>query len=154
LHERIPTATFPTNQTKATAAGSSSPRNRDLKSERYCLSLLIRKVVSLPARDNASYLVFARAQNLHKKILPIEPATFSQPLALIATAVPHAAEGAVGVVGGAKNVRVPRLPPEKPPPTRACVSAETKTNAVAIAPRINQRLRNMGIFLPAYRHLK
>jgi hypothetical protein len=57
-----------------------------------------------------------------------------------------AAVGAVGVAGGAENVRVPRLPPEKPPPTRACASAETKTNAVAIAPSvINQRLRNMRI---------
>jgi hypothetical protein len=62
--------------------------------------------------------------------------------------------GAVGVAGGAENVRMPRLPPEKPPPTRACASAETKINAVAIAPSaINQRLRNMTIYLPAYRHL-
>src|SRR6516162_1576080 len=44
-----------------------------------------------------------------------------------------AAVGAVGVAGGAENVRMPRLPPENPPPTRACASAETKTNAVAIA---------------------
>ena len=65
-----------------------------------------------------------------------------------------AAVGAVGVAGGAENVRMPRLPPEKPPPTRACASAETKTNAVAIAPSvINQRLRNMRIYLPAYPHL-
>jgi hypothetical protein len=56
-----------------------------------------------------------------------------------------AAEGAVGVAGGAENVRVPRLPPEKPPPTRACASVETKINAIAIAPRINQQLRNIGI---------
>ena len=39
-----------------------------------------------------------------------------------------AAVGAVGVAGGAENVRMPRLPPEKPPPTRACASEETKTN--------------------------
>jgi hypothetical protein len=31
LHERISTATFPTNQTKDTPAGSCLPKNRDLK---------------------------------------------------------------------------------------------------------------------------
>jgi hypothetical protein len=30
LHERIPTATFPANQTKNPPAGSSLPKNRDL----------------------------------------------------------------------------------------------------------------------------
>ena len=55
-----------------------------------------------------------------------------------------AAVGEVGVLGGAENVRIPRLPPEKPPPARACASAVTNTNAAAIAASaISQRWRNM-----------
>jgi hypothetical protein len=44
-----------------------------------------------------------------------------------------AAVGAVGVAGGAENVRMPWLPPEKPPPARAFVSAVTSTSAAVIA---------------------
>jgi hypothetical protein len=52
--------------------------------------------------------------------------------------------GAVLVLGGGEKVRKPRLPPEKPPPARACASAATSTNAVAIAASaISQRWRNM-----------
>src|SRR5262249_5186390 len=57
-----------------------------------------------------------------------------------------AAVGAVGVLGGAENVRIPRLPPEKPPPARACASAVTNTMAAAIAINpLSQRGRNMTI---------
>jgi len=52
--------------------------------------------------------------------------------------------GAVLVLGGAEKVRKPRLPPEKPPPARACASAATSTSAVAIAASaIRKRWRNM-----------
>jgi hypothetical protein len=44
-----------------------------------------------------------------------------------------AAFGAVFVAGGAEKVRMPRLPPEKPPPARACASAVMRANTVAIA---------------------
>jgi hypothetical protein len=55
-----------------------------------------------------------------------------------------AAVGAVGVAGGAENVRIPRLPPEEPPPTRACASAVTSTSTAAIAvSAISQRWQNM-----------
>jgi hypothetical protein len=55
-----------------------------------------------------------------------------------------AAVGAVGVLGGAEYVRIPRLPLEKPPPTRACASAVTNTNTAAItANAVSQRRRNM-----------
>jgi hypothetical protein len=59
-----------------------------------------------------------------------------------------AAVGAVGVLGGAEYVRIPRLPPEKPPPARACASAVINTNAAAItASAISQRWQNMT-FIP------
>jgi hypothetical protein len=48
--------------------------------------------------------------------------------------------GAVGVLGGAENVRMPRLPLEKPPPGRALASAASNMNAAAIARNaVNQR---------------
>src|SRR5262249_39296716 len=50
--------------------------------------------------------------------------------------------GAVCVTGGAEKVRVPRLPPENPPPTRACASAAISKPAAAIAAtRITKRRR-------------
>jgi hypothetical protein len=55
-----------------------------------------------------------------------------------------AAFGAVGVLGGAEYVRIPRLPAENQPPARACASAVTKRNAAAIAASpMSQRWRNM-----------
>src|ERR1700730_11292924 len=57
-----------------------------------------------------------------------------------------AAVGAVGVLGGAENVRIPRLPPENPPPARACASAviSRKTAAIAIN-AVTQWGRNMTL---------
>src|SRR5579885_587640 len=59
-------------------------------------------------------------------------------------------DGAVRVEDGAEKVRMPRLPPEKPPPARAlAASPETSIRAVAIAASaINQRCRNMPKDLP------
>jgi hypothetical protein len=57
-----------------------------------------------------------------------------------------AALGAVGVLGGEENVRMPRLPLEKPPPGRALASAVSNTNAAAIATNaVSQRKRNMAL---------
>src|SRR5690348_2745763 len=60
-------------------------------------------------------------------------------------------DGAVRVDEGAEKVRIPRLPPENPPPARAlAASPETSTRAVATAASaINQRWRNMFAILPA-----
>jgi hypothetical protein len=60
-----------------------------------------------------------------------------------------AAVGAVAVLGGAENVRIPRLPLEKPPPTRASASAVTKTIAVASAASVtNQWKRDIARLSP------
>src|SRR6185312_1316544 len=56
-----------------------------------------------------------------------------------------AAEGAVGVLGGAEYVRMPRLPAEKPPPALAWTSAVNNRNAAAIATNaVSKRRRNMA----------
>ena len=59
------------------------------------------------------------------------------------------------VLGGAENVRIPRLPLENPPPTRAWASAVTKTIAVATAINVvNQWKRDIAPFSPAKFHPK
>jgi hypothetical protein len=72
---------------------------------------------------------------------PSKPGRLAEPAAavdvepggVIERSIGAAVVGAVRVGGGAENVRVPRLPPEKPPPTRAVASPATRMNAVAIA---------------------
>ena len=50
---------------------------------------------------------------------PGRPAVAALPGCVIERWIGAAVLGAVRVAGGAENVRVPRLPPEKPPPARA-----------------------------------
>ena len=82
-------ATLP--QTKATAAGSSSPRNRDLKSESYCLSLLIRKSYRYQPAITRVIWCLPEPRTCTKKFCQSSPPPFRNrwPLALIATAVPQ-----------------------------------------------------------------
>src|SRR5262249_15384894 len=57
--------------------------------------------------------------------------------------------GAVCVTGGAEKVRVPRLPPENPPPARACASAAISKHAAAIAAIAITKRGRIIVALPA-----
>src|SRR5262245_39455990 len=71
------------------------------------------------------------------------PTEFDLPGCASERCIGVAAFGAVGVAGGAEKVRVPRLPPEDPPPARACASAAMSKHAIIAAIAIEKRLRIM-----------
>ncbi|MGB7257417.1 MAG: hypothetical protein WBD48_05015 [Pseudolabrys sp.] len=71
------------------------------------------------------------------------------PGCVIVRSTGEAALGAVRVAGGAENVRMPRLPPEKPPPARASASPAAKTSTAASMANANSDRRQiMALFLP------
>src|SRR6516164_5519498 len=73
-----------------------------------------------------------------------DPKELLLPGCVIERVIGAAVPGAVRVVGGMENVRMPRLPKENPPPARACASPASKTTTVTIAPSaIKKRLRNI-----------
>src|SRR5262245_44047233 len=76
------------------------------------------------------------------------PTVFDLPGCVTVRCIGAAALGAVWVAGGAEKVRVPRLPPEDPPPARACASAAMSKHATIAAIAITKR-RWIIVALPA-----